>query len=110
MKLIYRDLVIYRIKVVFGKPMRASRHIKCLVEWNQFFLGMEPLYPLNIIERTFPHLREQREDAEKELRLNPKVEETFERSIDERAFDDENLYSVIHYEGASTGKHLSTFA
>ena len=110
MKLIYRDLVIYRIKFVFGKPMRASRHIKCLVEWNQFFLGMEPLYPLNIIERTFPHLREQREEAEKELRLNPKGEETFERSIDERAFDDENLYSDIHYEGASTGKHLSTFA
>ena len=90
--------------------MRASRHIKCLVEWNQFFLGMEPLYPLNIIERTFPHLREQREEAEKELRLNPKVEETFERSIDETAFDDENLYFDIHYEGGSTGKHLSTFA
>ncbi|QXD32690.1 hypothetical protein [Candidatus Pelagisphaera phototrophica] len=72
---------------------------------------MEPLYPLNIIERTFPHLREQREKAEKELRLNPKVEETFERSIYERTFDNENLYFFdIHYEGRSTGKHLSTFA
>jgi len=48
--------------------------------------------------------------GEKELRLNPKVEETFERSIDKRAFDDENLYPDIHYEGASTGKHLRTFA
>ena len=105
------DLAIYRIKVVFGEPIRASRHIKCLVEWKQFFLGMEPLYPLNIIERTFPHLREQREKAEKELRLNPKVEETFERSIYERTFDNENLYFFdIHYEGRSTGKHLSTFA
>ena len=71
---------------------------------------MEPLYPLNIIERTFPHLREQREKAEKELRLNPKVEKTFERSIDESAFDDESLYFDVHYEGGTTRKHLSTFA
>lgn len=90
--------------------MRALSHLKCLFEWNQFFLCMEPLYPLNIIERTFPHLREQREKAEKELRLNPKVEETFERSIDERAFDDENLYFDVNYEGGSIGKLLSTFA
>ena len=71
---------------------------------------MEPLYPQNIIERTFPHLREQREKAEKEMRMNPKVEETRERSIDERALDDENLYFDVPYEGGSTGKHLSTFA
>ena len=90
--------------------MGALRHIKCLFEWNQNVLSMEPLYPQNIIERTFPHLREQREKAEKELRLNPKVEETLERSIDEGAFDDENLYFDVPYEGGSTGKHLSTFA
>ena len=71
---------------------------------------MEPLYPLNIIESIFPHIREQREKAEKELRLNPKVEKTFERSIDESAFDDESLYFDVHYEGGTTGKHLSTFA
>jgi len=90
--------------------MRTLRHLKCLVEWNRYNLGMEPLYPQNIIERTFPHLREQREKAEKEMRMNPKVEETRERSIDERALDDENLYFDVPYEGGSTGKHLSTFA
>jgi len=82
--------------------MRTLRHLKCLVEWNRYNLGMEPLYPQNIIERTFPHLREQREKAEKEMRMNPKVEETRERSIDERAFDDENLYFDVPYEGGST--------
>ena len=82
--------------------MRTLRHLKCLVEWNRYNLGMEPLYPQNIIERTFPHLREQREKAEKEMRMNPKVEETRERSIDERALDDENLYFDVPYEGGST--------
>ena len=57
---------------------------------------------MKIIERTFLQLREPREKAEKELRLNPKVEETFERPIDLRAVDDESLYFDIHYESRST--------
>ncbi len=90
--------------------MRALRHIKRLFEWNRNELGMEPLYPQNIIERTFPYLREQREKEERELRMNPKVEEALDRSIDEVAFDDENLYFDVPYEGGNTGKNLSTFA
>ena len=44
------------------------------------------------------------------MRLNPKVEETLERSIDERAFNYEKMYFDVHYEGGITGKYLSTFA
>lgn len=90
--------------------MRAFSRLTCLVEWNQVILSMEPLYPQNIVERTFPYLREQREKAENELRLNPQVEGTLKRPLDEVAFDDENLYFDVPYEGGQTGKNLSTFA
>ncbi len=71
---------------------------------------MEPLYPQNIMERTFPYLRELREKAEKESLLNPQVEDAASHLIDEAAFNDENLYFDVPYEGGQTGKHLSTFA
>ncbi len=71
---------------------------------------MEPLYPQNIMERTFPHLREQREKAEKESAMNPNRDETLERPIADAAFRDEALYFDVPYEGGPTGKHLSTFA
>ncbi len=90
--------------------MRALRRSKRQFEWNQEILSMEPLYPQNIIERTFPYLREQREKAEKESRLNPEVEEVQKYPVDEMAFKDENLYFDVPYEGGETGKHLSTFA
>lgn len=90
--------------------MNALRHLLCPVEWNLLVLSMEPLYPQNIIERTFPHLREQREKAEKESRLNPKADETPKRPIDEGSTNDENLYFDVPYKGGQIGKHLSTFA
>lgn len=71
---------------------------------------MEPLYPQNIMERTFPYLRELREKAEKESLLNPQVEESRKPPIDEAAFNSDNLYFDVPYKGGQTGKHLSTFA
>lgn len=71
---------------------------------------MEPLYPQNIMERTFPHLREQREKAEKESILNPESNGAQERPNLDSAFKDEALYFEVPYEGGPTGKHLSTFA
>ena len=43
---------------------------------------MEPHYQQNILERTFPHLREMRERAEKEAQLFPSIEKTELESID----------------------------
>jgi len=79
-------------------------------EWNQISLSMEPLYPQNIMERTFPHLREQREKAEKESILNPESKKAQERPNLDSVFKDEALYFEVPYEGGPTGKHLSTFA
>ena len=71
---------------------------------------MEPLYPQNIMERTFPHLREQREKAEKESILNPTDGKTLRSPIGESVNENEELYFEVPYTGGPTGKHLSTFA
>ncbi len=71
---------------------------------------MEPLYPQNIMERTFPHLREQREKAEKESIMNPNDDKVSGSLNGETAFDPDNLYFEVPYSGGPTGKHLSTFA
>lgn len=81
-----------------------------LKEWNQLNLSMEPLYPQNIMERTFPHLREQREKAEKESMMNPTDENAVSGQYRETVFNEENLYFDVPYKGGSAGKHLSTFA
>lgn len=75
---------------------------------------MEPLYPQNILERTFPHLREMRERAEKEARLFPSIDKTELEGLD--VFDvfetggEAGLYSAVPYESGPIGKNLSTFA
>lgn len=71
---------------------------------------MEPFYPQNILERTFPYLREQREKAEKESIMNPADDKSIELRDSGVAFGDELLYFDVPYKGGPTGKNLSTFA
>ena len=69
--------------------------------------SMEPLYPQNILERTFPILREKREKAEREAVSNPEVEREPEAKID---WEEITLYEEIPYAGGPSGKNLNTFA
>tara|TARA_B110000037_G_scaffold204953_1_gene249381 strand:+ start:582 stop:791 length:210 start_codon:yes stop_codon:yes gene_type:complete len=69
---------------------------------------MEQLYPLNIIERRFPVLREQREKAEREaVDGNSRMQQGPEES---EVGDEPGLYSSLPYEGGEAGKHLNTLA
>ena len=80
-------------------------------EWNRNKNSMEPLYPQNILERTFPHLREMRERAEKEARLFPSIDKTEPEGLDVfEAGGEAGLYFVVPYESGPLGKNLSTFA
>ncbi len=71
---------------------------------------MEPLYPQNILERTFPHLREQREKAEKEFLTNSISEKSDDIRAGSPVIDDELLYFDVPYKGGPAGRNLSTFA
>lgn len=67
---------------------------------------MEPLYPQNILERTFPILRERREKAEREA-----LQEGGSRKSEEEAVGkEEELYARLPYEGGPAGKNLNTLA
>ena len=80
-------------------------------EWNRNQNSIEPLYPQNILERTFPHLREMREKAEKEARLFPTLYKADENREDVFEVGEESgLYSGVPYESGPVGKNLSTFA
>ena len=77
-------------------------------EWNRNKNSMEPHYQQNILERTFPHLREMRERAEKEAQLFPSIEKT-----DLDAFEvggEAGLYFGVPYDIGPVGKNLNTFA
>ncbi len=77
---------------------------------------MEPLYPQNILERTFPILREQREKAEREAYIRSTepdrrpIEPEVEDSNDESPADGVELYEDIPYAGGPSGKNLNTLA
>ncbi len=71
---------------------------------------MEPLYPQNIVERTFPFYREQREKAEKELIVRSTHEDASADPSGEDSEEDEMLYFEIPYEGGPAGRHLNTLA
>ena len=80
-------------------------------EWIRNDNSMEPLYPQNILERIFPHLREKRERAEKEARLFPSIDKTELEGLDVFEIGGEaGLYSAVPYESGPIGKNLSTFA
>lgn len=80
-------------------------------EWNRNKSSMELLYPQNLLERTFPHLREMRESAEKEARLFPSIVKTELESVEVfEAGGEVGLYSGVPYESGPIGKNLSTFA
>ena len=80
-------------------------------EWNRNYNSMEPLHPQNILERTFPHLREMRERAEKEARLFPSIDKPEPEGLDVfEAGGEAGLYFVVPYESGPIGKNLSTFA
>jgi len=72
---------------------------------------MEPLYPQNILERTFPHLREMREKAEKEAKLFRSSDKRAIEAVDSFEVGEESgLYSAVPYERGAIGRNLSTFA
>ena len=80
-------------------------------ERNRIKNSMEPLYPQNILERTFPHLREMREKAEKEARLFPSIDKIeLEGEVNLEVGGEVGLYSGVPYESGPIGKNLSTFA
>ena len=80
-------------------------------ERNRIENSMEPLYPQNILERTFPHLREMREKAEKEARLFPSDRRSDLEAVDSFEVGEEaGVYSTTPYENGPVGKNLSTFA
>jgi len=69
---------------------------------------MEPLYPQNIVERTFPLYRELREKAEKEALLRPVKRGSF-LSQDEVG-EDTGLYENVPYGEGKVGRNLNTLA
>jgi len=69
---------------------------------------MEPLYPLNIVERTFPILRELREKEEKEESMRPFRDRT--NLSEDEVVDDVDLYENVPYGEGEVGRNLNTLA
>lgn len=69
---------------------------------------MEQLYPLNIIERRYPIIREQREKAERDAAESTELTKNDDQSVVES--EDVSLYEPIPYTQGSVGKHLNTLA
>lgn len=69
---------------------------------------MEQLYPLNVLERRLPVLRENREKAEREADNESRLPSN---GLPEAGVGNESgLYSELPYTGGDSGKHLNTLA
>jgi hypothetical protein len=80
-------------------------------ERNRIENSMEPLYPQNILERTFPHLREMREKAEREAKFFPSGDKRAIKAVESFEVGEEaGLYSAVPHESGAIGWNLSTFA
>ncbi len=108
-----------KLKFTSTMSMRGIRFkIQLTQEGNLDSLGdtsMEPLYPQNILERTFPILREQREKAEREasVRSNSRERDFDQTEVEypgDALNDDVELYGDIPYEGGPAGRNLNTLA
>ena len=70
---------------------------------------MEQLYPLNVLERRLPVLRENREKAEREADDAAALRKR-KASKESEVGKESGLYSVLPYRGGGSGKHLNTLA